>query len=132
MFFGINCDWDTKIVYTWINYNKVSGIANKDLGFIRDSYHQRKSDIWEAVRLHNIEDRPISINYRLYFGDWELDGIESRKSNEMFLICVERKTQQVVSIKVPIKHDNYIKLGIDTFMSRAIFISWTKQVWFIC
>lgn len=126
------------VVYNWINYNKVPGITNKDLRFkgkrykramnkrIRDSYHQQKSDKREAVRLHNIADRPASIDHRLYFGDWELDGVESRQSNAMVLTFVERKTRYAVAIKIPSKHAQDIKLGIDTFMSQ--FQDYVKSI----
>ena len=117
-------------VYKWINYNQVPGISNKDLRHggkrykramskrIRDSYHQRQSDARESVKKHTIDERPEVINQRLRFGDWELDGVESRKSNCMILTFVERKSRYAVAIKIPSKHADHITLGIDTFMSQ--------------
>lgn len=48
------------------------------------------------------------------FGNWELDGVESRQSPQLVLTFVERLTRYAVAIKVPSKHANDIKLGIDT------------------
>ncbi|EKK21193.1 Transposase [Fructilactobacillus florum 8D] len=117
-------------IYTWINYNKIPGVSNSDLRHkgkrykramnkrIRDSYHQNKSDNREAVKKHTIEHRPAAIDNRNRMGHWELDGVESRKSNAMILTFVERKTRYAVAIKIPSKHAEDIKLGIDTFMSQ--------------
>lgn len=117
-------------IYTWINRNQVPGITNKDLRHKGHRYKRALSartwkslrssntDKRQTIREHTIDSRPEFILNRLRFGDWELDGVESRQSNALVLTFVERKTRYAVSIKIPSKHANDIKLGIDTFMSR--------------
>lgn len=125
-----NLDVGVSTIYTWINRNQIPGVTNKDLRHKGHRYKRALSartwkslrsyitDKRQSIRDHTIATRPDVILKRLRFGDLELDGVESRQSNALVLTFVERKTRYAVAIKVPSKHANDIKLGIDTFMSQ--------------
>ncbi len=120
----------TRTIYNWINKGAIHGISHKDLRRkgkfykrslskrIRKSLQTNKSDKKTVIQEHNIENRPIPFTSRKHFGHWELDGVESRKSNTLLLTFVERKTRYAEVIKVDSKLSADIAHGISKFLNQ--------------
>ncbi len=90
-------------LYSYIDKGVFLGVTNKNLP--RNGKKKKKYQKVRAARLpkgDSIEDRPEEINLRSYFGDWEMDTVEScKKDLRRLLVLTERKFRKEIIIPIP-------------------------------
>ncbi|MBJ7618936.1 IS30 family transposase [Weissella confusa] len=124
-----------RTIYNWINYFKVPGVSPETHLPMKGRRHfrslnrksrkealQRAKDKEAAELLgkrywKSIDERPKAINSRKKPFHWEMDGVESRKSNYLVLTFVERKSRFIVAIKTKSKRANDVTRAIESFIS---------------
>lgn len=91
-------------LYSYITKGVFLGITNKDLPR-KGKKTGKKYQKVRAARLpkgDSIEDRPEEIDQRRFFGDWEMDTVESCKGDlHRLLVLTERKFRKEIIIKIP-------------------------------
>lgn len=90
-------------LYSYITKGVFLGITNKNLP--RKAKKNKAYRKVRAARLpkgDSIEDRPQEIAQREFFGDWEMDTVESCKGDlHRLLVLTERKFRREIIIKMP-------------------------------
>lgn len=91
-------------LYSYITKGVFLSVTNKSL----PRKGKKKNKSYRKVRAANlpkgdsIEDRPQEIDERLFFGDWEMDTVEScKKDLSRLLVLTERKFRREIIIKIP-------------------------------
>ncbi|MEE0002411.1 MAG: IS30 family transposase [Weissella confusa] len=125
----------TRTIYNWINYYKIPGVAPETHLPMAGRRHRRslskksrkdalkRARDKEAAQLSakhywiSINKRPESINSRKTPFHWEMDGVESKKSNYLVLTFIERKTRYMVAIRTKSKRSSDIARAIESFIS---------------
>lgn len=84
----------TKTVYNAIDHGLIPGVTNLDL-WVKVKMKKRKYKKLDRIAhsdLRSIEERPESINNREEIGHWELDCIESTKSDPTTLLVLTERS----------------------------------------
>lgn len=91
-------------LYSYITKGVFLGVTNKSL----PKKGKKKNKSYRKVRAahlpkgDSIEDRPQEINEREFFGNWEMDTVEScKKDLTRLLVLTERKFRREIIIKMP-------------------------------
>lgn len=91
-------------LYKYITDGVFLGITSKSLPRHGKKYKKsyRKVTPAHLPKGDCIEDRAMEINLREYFGDWEMDTVEScKKDKTRLLVLTERKFRREIIIKIP-------------------------------
>ncbi|MDY2512865.1 IS30 family transposase [Weissella confusa] len=125
----------TRTIYNWINYYKIPGVTPETHLPMAGRRHRRslskksrkdalkRARDKEAAQLSakhywiSINKRPESISRRKTPFHWEMDGVESKKSNYLVLTFIERKTRYMVAIRTKSKRSSDIARAIESFIS---------------
>lgn len=125
----------TRTIYNWINYYKIPGVTPETHLPMAGRRHRRslskksrkdalkRARDKEAAQLSakhywiSINKRPESISRRKTPFHWEMDGVESKKSNYLVLTFIERKTRYMVAIRTKSKRSADIARAIESFIS---------------
>ena len=125
----------TRTIYNWINYFKIPGVTPETHLPMAGRRHRRslskksrkaalkRARDKETAQLSakhywiSINKRPESINSRKTPFHWEMDGVESKKSNYLVLTFIERKTRYMVAVRTESKRSSDIARAIESFIS---------------
>ncbi|MDY2521268.1 IS30 family transposase [Weissella confusa] len=125
----------TRTIYNWINYYKIPGVTPETHLPMAGRRHRRsltkksrkdtlkRARDKEATQLSakhywiSINKRPESIDSRKTPFHWEMDGVESKKSNYLVLTFIERKTRYMATIRTKSKRSSDIARAIESFIS---------------
>lgn len=91
-------------LYSYITKGVFLGITSKSLPRHgkKNKKAYRKVMPARLPKGDGIEDRAPEINQREYFGDWEMDTVEScKKDKTRLLVLTERKFRREIMIKIP-------------------------------
>jgi IS30 family transposase len=121
-----NLKFDTSIccktLYTYIDDGLFLGISNKDLmvkksGKKRD-YHKIRQAITNTKGT-SIADRPLAIDERDDYGNWEMDTVVGKQGTKTALLVLsERKTRQELIFKLKTKSQSEVIRVIDKLESK--------------
>ena len=97
-------------IYRWIYTDAVNG-GNLYTHLRRCHKKRRKQRRYGSLRglipgRISIRQRPIAVNHRLRFGDWEADSLEGAKGSGAIATHVERKSRFLVAAKLSDKAAN--------------------------
>ncbi len=103
-------------LYRYIDSGIFLTVTNKDLPVKRNKfkhkYHRIKPS--RAPKGKSIEQRPIYINSRDFFGDWEMDCVEGKKgTKKTLLVFTERKTRYEIIVLMKDKTTASVVKAID-------------------
>lgn len=102
-----------KTIYNYINNNMLE-IKRMDLPIAVKRKKRVEKKEYLKTKGTSIDERPIHINERLEFGHWEGDTVVgSKKSSEVLLTLVERKTRQTIIIKLKNRKSKTILMAIN-------------------
>ena len=114
-------------IYRWIYTDAVNG-GNLYTHLRRCHKKRRKQRRYGSLRglipgRISIRQRPIAVNHRLRFGDWEADSLEGAKGSGAMATHVERKSRFLVAAKLSDKAANTM-----TIASASAFESIPKKM----
>jgi IS30 family transposase len=114
-------------IYRWIYTDAVNG-GNLYTHLRRCHKKRRKQRRYGSLRglipgRISIRQRPIAVNHRLRFGDWEADSLEGAKGSGAIATHVERKSRFLVAAKLSDKAANTM-----TIASASAFESIPKKM----
>jgi IS30 family transposase len=114
----------TKTVYNYIDRGDVFlTLTNKDLPVKKE----KKKGSYKKVRIAHknlkgtsIEDRPVSVENREEYGNWEMDCVVGNQggSGAALLVLSERKTRKEIIFKMPDKTQESVKKMLDGLERR--------------
>lgn len=107
----------TKTIYNYIDRDLIPGISNKNL-WVKCNKKIRKKTILKRrfipSTLRSIEERGLSVLDRLIFGHWEMDCIESQKSDPTtLLVLTERLSRLSLVFVMPDQTQASVKICLD-------------------
>lgn len=105
----------TKTLYNYIEQGYI-GVKNIDLPLkVRLNTKKRRIRVNKRVLGRSIEERPEAVEERTEFGNWEIDTVIGKKSqDEALMTLTERKTRQEIIIRIDGKDSDSITKALET------------------
>lgn len=130
-----NINFDTtvccKTIYNYLDMGVFLNADNKDLPYKKETKEKTKRK--PKVSMHNlkgesIENRPISINNRENFGDWEMDTVYSARGQgkACLLVLSERKGRGEIILKMKDRTSKSVVQALNKLERKMGFVKFSE------